>query len=319
MLLERACPFVCGLSVVKAEPFSLRHYQQEAVSAFYQQGSVQGGSGVLVLPCGAGKTIVGLAVMEQVGQATLILTTNHTSVQQWIREIKEKTEIPSNFIGQYTGERKEVRPITVATYQVLTYRSRKDGSFPHMDLFQKRNWGLVIYDEVHLLPAPVFRATAEIQAKRRLGLTATLVREDGLEEDVFSLIGPKKYDVPWKELESKGWIAAAECMEIRTPMSSGLHGTYINANQRQRYRIAAENPNKVMVIKNILKRHTEDQVLIIGQYITQLKEIATSTKRASPNRRSVTVGAGTVVYPFSKGENSCTGGFQSGQFCSGSA
>ncbi len=260
----------------QGEPFSLRHYQQEAVSAFYQQGSVQGGSGVLVLPCGAGKTIVGLSVMEQVGQATLILTTNHTSVQQWVREIKDKTDIPIHLIGQYTGEQKEVRPITVATYQVLTYRSRKDGSFPHMDLFQKRNWGLVIYDEVHLLPAPVFRATAEIQAKRRLGLTATLVREDGLEEDVFSLIGPKKYDVPWKELESKGWIATAKCTEIRTPMSPSLRSTYITASRRQRYRIAAENPNKIIVIKNILKRHPGGHVLIIGQYITQLKEIATS-------------------------------------------
>lgn len=255
-------------------PFSLRDYQQEAVTAFYKEGSVSGGSGVLVLPCGAGKTIIGLAVMEQVGRATLILTPNHTSVQQWIRELREKTDLPEDRIGQYTGDRKEVRPITVATYQVLTHRSKEEGAFTHMNLFQERDWGLVIYDEVHLLPAPVFRATAALQAKRRLGLTATLVREDGLEEDVFTLIGPKKYDVPWRELESKGWIAKAECMEIRTPMSPSLRRRYTEASKRQRYRIAAENSDKLAVIQAILRQHAGEQILIIGQYISQLKGIS---------------------------------------------
>ena len=195
-------------------------------------------------------------------------------MQQWIRELREKTDLPEDRIGQYTGDRKEVRPITVATYQVLTHRSKEEGAFTHMNLFQERDWGLVIYDEVHLLPAPVFRATAALQAKRRLGLTATLVREDGLEEDVFTLIGPKKYDVPWRELESKGWIAKAECMEIRTPMSPSLRRRYTEASKRQRYRIAAENSDKLAVIQAILRQHAGEQILIIGQYISQLKGIS---------------------------------------------
>jgi DNA excision repair protein ERCC-3 len=215
-----------------------------------------------------------LAVMERVGQATLILTTNTTAVRQWIGEIRDKTDLPTEWVGEYTGERKEVRPVTVATYQILTHRREKDGPFEHMQLFQERNWGLIIYDEVHLLPAPIFRATAELQAKRRLGLTATLVREDGREEDVFSLIGPKKYDVPWKELEAQGWIADARCVEIRVPMPVSLRRLYIRASKRQKYRIVAENPEKLPVLEEILTRHREDRVLIIGQYLSQLREIA---------------------------------------------
>lgn len=262
------------LSIKLKEQTHLRPYQKEAVDAFYREGSVSGGSGVLVLPCGAGKTIIGLGVMERVGSATLILAPNTTSVRQWIREIREKTDVPVEWIGEYTGLQKKVKPITVATYQILTQRDALDGGFTHMRLFAERDWGLIIYDEVHLLPAPVFRATAAIQAKRRLGLTATLVREDGREEDVFSLVGPKKVDVPWKVLEQDGWIADAECWEIRTPLPYERRRDYARASARQKYRIASENPRKIGILKRILDRHAHSQVMIIGQYLAQLREIA---------------------------------------------
>lgn len=256
-------------------PFSLRDYQVDAAEAFYSKGSTYGGSGVLVLPCGAGKTIIGLAVMEKIGMETLILTTNGTSVKQWIREILDKTSLDEEMVGEYTGEKKEIRPVTVATYQILTYRpDREKEEYPHLELFNQRNWGLIIYDEVHLLPAPVFRITADIQAKRRLGLTATLVREDGREEDVFSLIGAKKADVPWKDLEKEGWIAEASCIEIRVPMPQEIRENYVVAGSREKYRIAAENPEKLRILERLLDKHREDQVLIIGQYIRQLEEIA---------------------------------------------
>lgn len=256
-------------------PFSLRDYQVDAAEAFYSKGSTYGGSGVLVLPCGAGKTIIGLAVMEKIGMETLILTTNGTSVKQWIREILDKTSLEEEEVGEYTGEKKEIRPVTVATYQILTYRpDREKEEYPHLELFNQRNWGLIIYDEVHLLPAPVFRITADIQAKRRLGLTATLVREDGREEDVFSLIGAKKADVPWKDLEKEGWIAEASCIEIRVPMPQEIRENYVVAGNREKYRIAAENPEKLLILERLLDKHREDQVLIIGQYIRQLEEIA---------------------------------------------
>lgn len=263
------------LSIRLKDQVQLRPYQQEAADIFHRGGDVSGGSGVLVLPCGTGKTIIGLAVMERVGNATLILAPNTTSVRQWIREIREKTEVPDEWVGEYTGLEKEVKPITVATYQILTHRHDQSSNFSHMDLFAKRDWGLIIYDEVHLLPAPVFRATASIQAKRRLGLTATLVREDGREEDVFSLIGPKKIDMPWKVLEQGGWIADAECWEIRTPLTFGAHRAYDEAPTRHKYRIASENPRKVGILKRILRRHIGDQVLVIGQYLDQLRDIAT--------------------------------------------
>jgi DNA excision repair protein ERCC-3 len=256
------------------KPFEIRHYQEDAVRVFYAGAGVGGGSGVVVLPCGAGKTIVGLGVMQLVSANTLILCPNVVGVKQWISEIIDKTTVKQEDIGEYTGEKKEIKPITVTTYQILTWRSSKDAEFPHFSLFNSRNWGLIIYDEVHLLPAPVFKVTANLQARRRLGLTATLIREDGKEKDVFSLIGPKKYDISWKVLESEGWIAQAECIEIRVDMPQDIKTDYALANDRRRYRIAAENPVKYEVIKEIIERHKDDNVLVIGMYLDQLKEIA---------------------------------------------
>src|SRR5215467_14885352 len=254
--------------------FEPRAYQYGASAAFYAGGAPSGGSGVIVLPCGAGKTIVGLVTMADIQRATLILTPNTVAVRQWIQEIIDKTDISPEMVGEYTGERKDICPITVSTYQILTYRRSEQEDFPHFALFTSFDWGLIIYDEVHLLPAPVFRITAEIQARRRLGLTATLVREDGREADVFSLIGPKKYDVPWRELERQGWIATAECHEIRTGMTEDEQLNYAVADEREKYRIAAESPEKLDVVRFLAERHLDDQVLIIGQYIDQLKVLA---------------------------------------------
>ncbi|PZE22539.1 DNA repair helicase XPB [Paenibacillus xerothermodurans] len=256
------------------QPFELRAYQIAAVDAFYRDGSTLGGSGVLVLPCGAGKTVIGIAVMGKLNCATLILTSNTTSVNQWKREILDKTEVAEDMVGEYTGAKKDVRPITVATYQILTYRRTKDELFTHMDLFNKRDWGLIVYDEVHLLPAPVFRVTADIQATRRLGLTATLIREDGREEDVFSLVGPKRYEMPWKELEAQGWIASVSCMEIRVALPAQERHAYMNAEPRQRMRIASLNSAKLELTRELLARHRGEQVIVIGQYLDQLKEVA---------------------------------------------
>lgn len=256
-------------------PFQLRDYQKHAVDAFNRVG--EGGSGVLVLPCGAGKTVVGIAAMARCNCATLILTTNVTSVKQWKREILSKTGLAEDQVGEYNGTTKEVRPITIATYQILTHRGKKEDEFSHMRLFSQRDWGLIIYDEVHLLPAPVFRATAEIQATRRLGLTATLIREDGREEDVFSLVGPKKYDMAWKELESKGWIAKVACKEFRVSLSAIDRDRYGASGARQQFRIAGENTAKLEVINYLLRLHANEQTLIIGQYISQLELIAAHT------------------------------------------
>ncbi len=264
--------------------FALRPYQMNAIGSFWAGGTVHGGSGVVVLPCGAGKTLVGMGVMSQARTHTLILAPSTIAVRQWISEILDKTTLTAEEVGEYSGEKKEIKPVTVTTYQILTYRpsvstvnadTGEIGEFPHFDLFTKHNWGLIIYDEVHLLPAPVFRVTAEIQARRRLGLTATLVREDGRETDVFSLIGPKKYDVPWKELEKQGWIATAQCTEIRMPLTpeERMEYTLVDDN-RIKYRIAAENPLKMDVTEALLQRHNTDSVLVIGQYIEQLKTIA---------------------------------------------
>lgn len=262
-------------------PFVLRHYQEEAGQVFYAGGEAHGGSGVIVLPCGAGKTIVGLSVMYQMQCNTLILTPNTVSVRQWISELLDKTTLTADQVGEYSGQRKEIRPITISTYQTMTYRKRGNQrnapereQFPHFELFDQRNWGLIIYDEVHLLPAPVFSITAELQTRRRLGLTATLVREDGREEDVFSLIGPKKYDVPWKDLEREGWIATADVVEVRIPLPSELRIDYATAEDQLKYRIAAENPYKLRVLDELLVKHHRDQVLIIGMYIEQLEKIA---------------------------------------------
>ncbi|AIQ17811.1 helicase [Paenibacillus sp. FSL H7-0357] len=264
-----------GLELEPEASFGLRDYQKEAVRMFRGIGGT-GGSGVVVLPCGAGKTVVGLAVLEDLQCETLILTSSSTSVGQWRDELLRWTNLDTNAVGEYTGEKREVRPITVATYQILTFRRAKDGPFLHMNLFNERNWGLIIYDEVHLLPAPVFRATADIQATRRLGLTATLVREDGREGDVFSLIGPKCYDLPWKSLEKEGWIAAVDCIEMLIPMNSGLRSKYIYAGGKEQFRLAAGNPAKAAAAAKIIKSHTGAAVLVIGQYLDQLEQLAES-------------------------------------------
>lgn len=255
-------------------PFEVRDYQRMAAETFYAGGDVRGGSGVIVLPCGAGKTIVGLASMAKLQKSTLILTTSITSVKQWKRELLDKTDLDDSLIGEFTGESKTIAPVTLATYQIVTYRPNKKEEFPHFEIFEKRNWGFIIYDEVHLLPAPVFRVTAEIQARRRLGLTATLIREDGREGDVFTLIGPKKYDVPWRVLESKGWIAEATCREIRCSLPEDQRMEYAIAPLRQKFRIASENPVKEDLCEKILERYPDSRVLIIGQYLEQLRSLA---------------------------------------------
>jgi len=259
-------------------PFALRRYQSSAVDAFWAGGSVKGGSGVIVLPCGAGKTVVAMGVMAKVRRKTLILTTNLTAVRQWQDELRDKCRIDPGDIGEYTGERKDIRAVTVSTYQILTYRRSKTEGFVHFGLFSGNDWGLILYDEVHLLPAPVFRITAEIQATRRLGLTATLVREDGKEEDVFTLIGPKRCDVPWKLLEKQGFIAAASCTEVRIPMEEDDRMRYAGSDRRQKFRIASENRRKFDTLLRVLKRHDQDLVLVIGQYVRQLHQIAAITQ-----------------------------------------
>jgi DNA excision repair protein ERCC-3 len=258
-------------SLAGGQPFGVRPYQKDAVDAFHAGGEARGGSGVIVLPCGAGKTIVGIGILEKVGSQALILTTNVTALRQWRRELLEKTTLEESMIGEYSGEEKEIRPITLTTYQMLTYRRSRTGELIHLEIFRARDWGLIIYDEVHLLPAPVFRLTAEIQATRRLGLTATLVREDGREDEVFSLIGPRRFDMPWRSLEAGGWIASARCVEVRVDMAPDLASTYATADRRGKFRLASENPEKLEVVRSLASRHEGDRVLIIGQYLEQLK------------------------------------------------
>ena len=254
--------------------FTMRDYQLDAVSAFHMNGEPQGGNGVIVLPCGAGKTIVALGAMAALKCHTLVLTANTVALRQWRDELLEKTSLTEEQVGEYSGETKQIRPVTLATYQILTYRKSRADEFQHFGLFDQKGWGLIIYDEVHLLPAPVFRYTAEIQARRRLGLTATLVREDGREDDVFSLIGPRRYDMPWKLLERQGWIAEAYCREIRVDLPEARRMTYAVANRREKFRIASENSRKTEIIRALLEQHPSDQVLIIGLYVRQLKQIA---------------------------------------------
>ncbi|MDA8592671.1 DEAD/DEAH box helicase, partial [Planctomycetota bacterium] len=256
------------------KPFALRDYQRGAAEAFHAGGTVMGGSGVVVLPCGAGKTVTGMAVMSLVGAKTLVLTTNTVAVRQWREELLDKTELRPEDVGEYTGETKDLRPVTISTYQMMTWRRSKDGDFEHFEVFRSQNWGLVVYDEVHLLPAPIFRVTAELQARRRLGLTATLVREDSKEEEVFCLIGPKRYDVPWKVLEGQGFIAEARCVEVRVPFSDDDRRTYASAPSRQQFRLASENPAKLPILKDLVERHEGERVLVIGQYLDQLRAIA---------------------------------------------
>jgi DNA excision repair protein ERCC-3 len=259
---------------LSGEPFNLRHYQVDAVNVFHAGGDARGGSGVIVLPCGAGKTMVGMGVMAALQTATLILCPSTVAVRQWIAELLEKTSLTQEQVGEYSGLEKQVRPVTVSTYQILTYRPHRSGGYPHFSLFDQEEWGLIIYDEVHLLPAPVFRITADLQARRRLGLTATLVREDGHETEVFSLIGPKKFDVPWKVLEKQGWIATAECHEIRAYLPGELRMIYATTEDQNKYRYAAENPVKQHILDQLLEKHKEDNILIIGQYIDQLERIS---------------------------------------------
>ncbi|WP_111767824.1 DNA repair helicase XPB [Nakamurella deserti] len=246
--------------------WTLRDYQAMAVEGFWA-----GGSGVVVLPCGAGKTLVGAAAMAKAGATTLILVTNTVSGRQWKRELIARTSLTEEEIGEYSGERKEIRPVTIATYQVMTRKS--GGEYRHLDLFDSRDWGLIIYDEVHLLPAPVFRMTADLQSRRRLGLTATLVREDGREGDVFSLIGPKRYDAPWKDIEDQGWIAPAECIEVRVTLTDNERLQYAIAEPEEKYRLASTARTKLPVVKAVLAKHVGEPTLVIGAYLDQLEEL----------------------------------------------
>ncbi|MFI0452344.1 DNA repair helicase XPB [Actinomadura sp. 6N118] len=266
---EDAAGYVDG----EAHPISLeedgwvlRSYQKEASEAFWH-----GGSGVVVLPCGAGKTIVGAAAMAQAQATTLILVTNTVSAHQWKQELIKRTSLTEDEIGEYSGTKKQIRPVTIATYQIMT--TRRKGAYSHLELFDARDWGLVVYDEVHLLPAPIFRMTADLQARRRLGLTATLVREDGREGDVFSLIGPKRYDAPWKDMESQGWIAPADCVEVRVTLTDSERLAYATAEPEERYRFCATTDTKTKLIQALVDRHRGEPTLVIGQYIDQLDEL----------------------------------------------
>ncbi|MDA0274302.1 MAG: DEAD/DEAH box helicase [Actinobacteria bacterium] len=251
--------------------WEVRPYQNHAVDSFWH-----GGSGVVVLPCGAGKTIVGAAAMAKAKATTLILVTNTVSARQWREELLRRTSLTEEEIGEYSGSKKEIKPVTIATYQIMT--AKRKGEYAHLDVFDARDWGLIIYDEVHLLPAPVFRFTADIQARRRLGLTATLVREDGREGDVFSLIGPKRFDVPWKEMQNQGYIAPAECVEVRVTLSEDERLNYAISEDDSKYRIAAVTPEKTKTVIKLLAKHEGEQVLVIGQYLEQLHRLSDDLK-----------------------------------------
>ena len=256
------------------KPLQIREYQKASAAALIGDKGPGTGFGTIVLPCGAGKTVVGMTIMDMLKTSTLIITTNISAVHQWIGELLDKTNLTADQIAEYTGGAKEIKPVTVATYQILTWRPEKDGPYPHFSIFHQRHWGLIIYDEVHMLPAPVFRVVAELQAVRRVGLTATLVREDGCEGYVFSLVGPKRYDVPWKELERDHWIATAECIEVRLDLPVGREVEYAVAGQREKHRIASENSEKNEVARQIIERYPEDKILVIGQYLSQLNAIS---------------------------------------------
>jgi DNA excision repair protein ERCC-3 len=251
---------------LREEGWSLRSYQSEAVEGFWH-----GGSGVVVLPCGAGKTIVGAAAMARAGATTLILVTNTVSARQWRDELLKRTSLTEDEIGEYSGSRKEIRPVTIATYQVMT--TKRKGAYAHLELFDAREWGLVVYDEVHLLPAPIFRMTADLQSRRRLGLTATLVREDGREGDVFSLIGPKRYDAPWKDIEAQGYIAPADCVEVRVTLPERDRLLYATAEPEERYRLCSTAAEKTKVVERLVAQHAGEPTLVIGQYIDQLDDL----------------------------------------------
>ncbi|MGV0433246.1 DNA repair helicase XPB [Corynebacterium sp. 20_84] len=278
-----------------ADGWELRDYQQYATESFWE-----GGSGVVVLPCGAGKTIVGAASMAQAQTTTLILVTNTVAGRQWRDELLRRTSLTPEEIGEYSGERKEIRPVTIATYQVVTRKTK--GEYKALEVFDSRDWGLIIYDEVHLLPAPVFRMAADLQSRRRLGLTATLVREDHREDDVFSLIGPKRYDAPWKELEMAGYIATAECVEVRTTLTEDERMMYATAETRERYRIAACSEGKLAVVDKLLAQHSGQQTLIIGAFIEQLEDIAARTGAPLIDGKTSTKKRETTFDAFRNGE-----------------
>jgi DNA excision repair protein ERCC-3 len=252
---------------LETDGWHLRDYQRQAADMFWE-----GGSGVVVLPCGAGKTLVGAAAMARAQATTLILVTNTVAGRQWKRELLARTSLTEEEIGEYSGEKKEIRPVTIATYQVMT--TKRGGQYRHLELFDSRDWGLIVYDEVHLLPAPIFRLTADLQSRRRLGLTATLIREDGREADVFSLIGPKRYDAPWKDIENQGWIAPADCTEVRVTLTDAERMNYATAEPEDRYKLAATARTKLPVIKQIVDNHPDDQVLVIGAYLDQLDHVS---------------------------------------------
>lgn len=247
--------------------WSMRDYQRDAIDLFDKSGA-----GVVVLPCGAGKTVVGIGAMARTAATTLILVTNAVSARQWREEILARTTLTPEDIGEYSGDKKEIRPVTIATYNILT--AKRKGEFAHLPLLNARDWGLIIYDEVHLLPAPVFKLTADLQARRRLGLTATLIREDGKEGDVFSLIGPKRFDAPWKDIEAQGFIAPARCVEVRVLLDADERMEYAVANDRQRFRIAATSPAKRRIISRLIERHPDDQILVIAQYLDQIDDVS---------------------------------------------
>ena len=253
--------------------FLARDYQESAVNSFLGNGERGTGFGTIVLPCGSGKTIVGILAMARLKTRTLILCPNVHSVHQWIREIRTKTNIADDMIGEYSGDVKEIKPITVSTYQILTYRKPGTEEYAHFSLLRDGRWGFIIYDEVHMLPAPVFRITAELQSIYRLGLTATLIREDGREDEVFSLVGPKRYDSPWSELAQRGYIAEAYCHEIRVPLMEEDEVGYALASKREKYRIASVNRRKLDIVEGLVQKHSEDSIIIIGQYIEQLEEV----------------------------------------------
>jgi DNA excision repair protein ERCC-3 len=296
-------PLAMGMRAETASgaPFGLRPFQNDAIASFWAAGQAAGGSGVVVLPCGAGKTVVAMGVMAKAQTQTLILVTSIVAARQWRHELLDKTSLTPDDIGEYSGEAKEIRPVTLATYQVITHKRK--GTFPHLALFQEQNWGLVVYDEVHLLPAPVFRMTAEIQSKRRLGLTATLVREDHREDDVFSLIGPKRFDTPWRELEAQGWIAPAVCTEVRVGVPEYLRFEYATADGPDRYRVAATNPAKLQALRKLVELHEGDRILVIGQYLDQLDDVAAALQAPLINGSTPTAVRERLYGEFRDGTN----------------
>ena len=291
---------------LREDGWTLRDYQRQAAEGFWH-----GGSGVVVLPCGAGKTLVGAAAMDLAKATTLILVTNTVSARQWRDELLRRTNLTEDEIGEYSGARKEVRPVTIATYQVMT--TKRKGTYAHLDLFDARDWGLIIYDEVHLLPAPIFRFTADIQARRRLGLTATLVREDGREGDVFSLIGPKRYDVPWREIEAQGWIAPADCVEVRVTLPDAERMAYAMAEPDERYRMAATAREKQGIVSTLVARHPDDQVLVIGAVPRPAPRARRDARRPGDHRRDARERAPGAVRAVPRRRDLHPGGLEGGQ------